>query len=248
MDQKLTETIRKWLSTPHEERNYEQGNIYLYRLSGNKIQYRNLSANPAKHAEFITRRIQKYMNFRVQELTHEQVKEMEARVEKIVERRLSFDENDPSKDFKKGKRADHDTLPDEIQSLYVENLGITQRMRDVQTKLRMLSTADSPCPDSERYPFLKELISLDKQLHENWERYDHYTLSQRELSERKSDVESENSLAESKKAMRLVTLNKGKYVKRPTPELKTRIQEWYGLIIDPAEKLTEELKQLGILE
>ena len=30
-------------------------------------------------------------------------------------------------------------------------------------------------PDSERYPFLKELISLDKKLHANWEAYDHYT-------------------------------------------------------------------------
>jgi len=43
----------------------------------------------------------------------------------------------------------------------------------------------------------------------------------------------------------LVTLNKGKYAKKPTPELKARILEWYGLITDPAEKLTEELKRLG---
>ena len=53
---------------------------------------------------------------------------------------------------------------------------------------------------------------------------------------------------ESRKALRLVTLNKGKYAKKPTPELKARILEWYGLITDPAEKLTEELKRLGILE
>lgn len=172
MDKKLTESLQKWLSTPREERDYEQGNLLLFRLSGNKIQYRNLAPNPAKHAEFITRNIQKYVNFRVQEFTHEQVKEMEKKVEKIFEKRLSIEENNPARDFKKGKRTDHDSLPEEIRALYVENLGIAQRMRDVQTKLRLISTEESPCPDSERYPFLKELISLDKQLHENWERYD----------------------------------------------------------------------------
>lgn len=162
MDQKLTESLQKWLATPKEQRDYEQGNIYLFRLCGNKIQYRNLAANPSRHAEFISRQIQKYVNFRVREFTHDQVKQMEAQVEKIVEKRLSLEESNPANDFKKGKRADHDSLPEEIQSLYVENLGITQRMRDVQTRLRLLSTEESPCPDSERYPFLQELIALDK--------------------------------------------------------------------------------------
>ena len=87
MDKKLTESLQKWLSTPREERDYEQGNLLLFRLSGNKIQYRNLAPNPDKHAEFITRNIQKYVNFRVQEFTHEQVKEMEKKVEKIFEKR-----------------------------------------------------------------------------------------------------------------------------------------------------------------
>jgi hypothetical protein len=41
-----------------------------------------------------------------------------------------------------------------------------------------MSTEDSTCPDSERYPFLKELIELDKKLHANWEEYDHYVLAE----------------------------------------------------------------------
>ena len=49
-------------------------------------------------------------------------------------------------------------------------------MRELHLKLRTLSTQQVSCPDSERYPFLKELIALDKQLHENWEVYDHYVL------------------------------------------------------------------------
>ena len=47
-------------------------------------------------------------------------------------------------------------------------------MRELHLRLRSLSLDNATCPDSERYPFLKELISLDKKLHANWEAYDHY--------------------------------------------------------------------------
>ena len=77
-------------------------------------------------------------------------------------------------DFKAGKRADHDSLPAEIQALYVENLDIINRMRELHLKLRTMSLDDATCPDSERYPFLKEIIALDKKRVENWDIYDHF--------------------------------------------------------------------------
>ena len=76
----------------------------------------------------------------------------------------------------KGKREDHDLLPDEIKVKYVENLSLLQRMRELHLKLRSLSLDTAPCPDSERYPFLKELIELDKKMHANWEEYDHFVV------------------------------------------------------------------------
>jgi hypothetical protein len=77
-------------------------------------------------------------------------------------------------EFKAGKRADHDLLPVEIQALYVENLDIINRMRELHLKLRTMSLDDATCPDSERYPFLKEIIALDKKRVENWDVYDHF--------------------------------------------------------------------------
>lgn len=182
-DNKFTELIKKWLETPTDERDYTVGALYLLKLSGNQIMYRNIMANPSRKAEFIEYQIRKYYNFRVQALTHAQVEEMQKQVDVIAEvERLDTqlsdaDTNNPAKDFKKGKREDHDSLPDDIQALYVENLSIVQRMREVHLKLRSLSTDNSPCPDSERYPFLKELIDLDKRLHSNWEQYDHFIQS-----------------------------------------------------------------------
>lgn len=103
---------------------------------------------------------------------------MDEQVKVIVKEHFAYQDAANSgtskEDFRKGKRADHDQLPEEIQARYVENLDLLRRMRELHLRLRSLSIEQVSCPDNERYPFLKELIALDKQLHENWNVYDHF--------------------------------------------------------------------------
>lgn len=173
MDKKFTGLLKDWLDTPEDQRDYTVGALYLLKLTGNRIMYMNLVANIDRRHDFVDYQIQKYYNFRVQDITHEQVMEMSAEVENIVADHISLSaEADESP--AKGKRTDHDSLPDGIKAKYAENLSILRRMRELHLRLRTLSLEDSSCPDSERYPFLKELISLDKKLHANWEAYDRY--------------------------------------------------------------------------
>ena len=175
MDNKFTELIKQWLETPSNQRDYSVGALYLLKLSGNQIMYRNIVAQLDRRHEFVDYQIQKYYNFRVQALTHAQVEEMQQKVDVIVAEHISLAAN--ADEHKTGKRIDHDSLPDEIKAKYVENLSILQRMRELHLKLRSLSLDTAPCPDSERYPFLKELIELDKKMHANWEEYDHFVAS-----------------------------------------------------------------------
>ena len=174
MDNKFTELIKQWLETPSNQRDYSVGALYLLKLSGNQIMYRNIVAQLDRRHEFVDYQIQKYYNFRVQALTHAQVEEMQQKVDVIVAEHISLAAN--ADEHKTGKRIDHDSLPDEIKAKYVENLSILQRMRELHLKLRSLSLDTAPCPDSERYPFLKELIELDKKMHANWEEYDHFVI------------------------------------------------------------------------
>ena len=174
MDNKFTELIKQWLETPSDQRDYSVGALYLLKLRGNQIMYRNIVAQLDRRHEFVDYQIQKYYNFRVQALTHAQVEEMQQKVDAIVAEHISLAAN--ADEHKTGKRIDHDSLPDEIKAKYVENLSILQRMRELHLKLRSLSLDTAPCPDSERYPFLKELIELDKKMHANWEEYDHYVI------------------------------------------------------------------------
>ena len=173
MDNKFTELIGQWLQTPEAERDYTVGALYLLKLSGNQIMYRNIVAQLDRRHDVVEYQLQKYYNFRVQALTHAQVEEMAALVETIVAEHIPL-AAEADKQPQKGKRADHDSLPDDIKAKYVENLSILQRMRELHLRLRSLSLENATCPDSERYPFLKELISLDKKLHSNWEEYDHF--------------------------------------------------------------------------
>ena len=200
MDKEFTNKLQTWLSLPREDRDWDEGALMLLQLTGNKIMYRNLSVNPEGKANFIEGKLQQYLEFRLAELTHEQVKEMEHAVEEIVKEHTEFKSDDnEAKNFKAGKRADHDTLPEEIQALYVENLDIVHRMRELHLKLRTMSTTDSTCADSDRYPFLKEFIKLDKKLHDNWNVYDHF-VANAETTESAEEAEAKPKAKKSKKA------------------------------------------------
>ena len=85
MDNNFTELIKQWLETPSDQRDYSVGALYLLKLSGNQIMYRNIVAQLDRRNEFVDYQIQKYYNFRVQALTHAQVEEMQEKVNKIVE-------------------------------------------------------------------------------------------------------------------------------------------------------------------
>ena len=84
MDHNFTKQLQEWLATPAAERDNARGALFLLRLSNNKIMYRNIMVNPDAKAEYIEYQIQKYVNFRVQEMTHEEVTAMQQQVEKIA--------------------------------------------------------------------------------------------------------------------------------------------------------------------
>lgn len=178
MDNVLTKKIGDWLRADRAARDYLVGVTFLLQLSGNRIENRNLTLRP--NMGYLESHLQRYYDFRVQELTRAEVAAMQRKVDAIArdvpglqdEKKVSKEKENVSR----GKRPDHDVLPDDIQALYIENLDILHRMREAHLKLRTLSLETATCPDSERYPFLKELIELDKKYRSNWQRYDLYKL------------------------------------------------------------------------
>ena len=176
MDTKLTETIQTWLNAPTETRSLEEGAMLVLKLTGNRFMYQNIIAR--KDTKMIEYQLSKYLPIRLQKLTHEQVTEMKRQVAVIAETHHLDTTRKPAKtladEWKKGKRADHDSLPDTIQALYSENLNLLHRMRECHLQVRKIALSDKPCTDCDIYPFVKELIDLDKRYHANWQTYDEY--------------------------------------------------------------------------
>ena len=170
----LTDKLQDFLDTPREDRDWNEGAILLLQLTNNTIMYRNLSINPKGKAEFIEGKLRAFLKARREVEAHDEVIILQEQVNAIIENRTEFKEDNEAKEFKAGKRADHDRLPEDIQALYVENLDLVHRMRELHLRLRLLSDSTKQVLAAERKPLLDEFINLDKKLHANWDAYDHF--------------------------------------------------------------------------
>lgn len=239
MDKRLTQRLQAWLDTPPAERDYAAGALLLLQLSGNRVQYATLAAAPRRHADFIEYHIRKYMRFRLSEVTHAEVVAMERQVAAIP----ALAEREPQA-FRAGRRDDHDHLPPEVQALYAENADLMRRMRELHLRLRTLTPAEATCPDSDRYPFLRELIRLDKQYHDNWRRYDTYQPAQ---AAREAEQQQEaESRAERLRLRKRFFMTAGRYRKRPTEPLAHVLRTLAKELGEGDDAVAAALKELGL--
>lgn len=240
----LTPLIKNWLDTRPDERDLMQGASLLLRVTRNRILYNNIIRNPARHADVMEYQLRKIYSQRVVDITHREVGRMMEEVKGIAAaRRLDTPAVAARTGLQRGKRADHDELPDEIKQLYVDNADIMRRMRECHTRLRMISPDNSTCPDSDRYPWAKEIIALDKKYRENWNKYDHYIKG--------TPAAAVQAVAdprtESRNAEKLCHLLLGKYSRTPDDALEGRIRESYSRILSPSESLRKKMADAGLI-
>lgn len=244
MDFELTPKLKEWLEKDPSERDLQEGAELLLRVTGNRILFANVTHNIVRSADVIEYHIKKIYQQRLQDITHEEVKQMMVTVDSISEtRHLTISESSSKSEFQRGKRTDHDELPEEIQQLYTRNDELRHKMRDVHTKIRLIDHTNSTCPDSDRYPLIKALIAYDKEYRENWNKYDHYikgtavTATALAKDERQAEID----------LIRFCSLSLGKYQKNPTEKMATRIKETYSKISSPSVTLQKKMADAGLL-
>lgn len=181
LDDKLTQDIRLWLDSPQEQRSLEQGAEMLLRLNRNRYM----------HAQILRRRnfakleyeLQKHLKIRLEGLTTREVARMEQDALPKIEESLalgqplpnteeaqptiSTDGDQPEGVFR-GRRADHDTLPADLQALYERNGEIYFKMKQIFETLKGMEDA-TPC---DRHELLTQLVAYDKEYRDNWNAYD----------------------------------------------------------------------------
>lgn len=192
MDKQLTNKLQAWLNTPAADRDIETGRILVLQLTRSQILARNFQVRPKVFMPRVEYELNKFLKLRLADMTHAQVSVLKSQAKTIAQVHhladpLPCTERTPvtkriekTEEFKKGKRRDHDQLPEEARAAYIENLDIMRRMREAHSRLVIvLEEAEKGnktiCPDSDAFPFAQEIVKLDKQYHANWRLYDEAT-------------------------------------------------------------------------
>lgn len=245
IDLELTPDIKRWLETEPSRRDLRQGADLLLRVTRNRILYANITRNITRNAAAIEYHLNKIYKARLNDITRAQVKTMMTSVDAIAQARGLDNPVGSSKrtDLQRGKRADHDELPDEIKQLYVDNADILRKMRECHLKLRMVTPDNSTCPDSDRYPWAKEIIALDTLYRENWNRYDHYVKGS-PVADMKLATDPRS---DSRAAARVIHLLLGKYAAKPDDALAERIRQTYGRIASPTVSIQKKMAEAGLI-
>lgn len=191
IDQKFTEELSKWLSTPRDERDVVAGAELLMRITGNRQFYATAIVRPHVVHDHVEYELKKHLAIRQEGHNVETLRNLErellaecaeefgeeaSTVEPVEEQAEEADAYAVPREGlvvsspKRGRRADHDELPAEIQALYDENATRYEQMRKVYQQLLTMSDAE-PC---DRKEHIFQLDQLVKAWAAAWEAYDRY--------------------------------------------------------------------------
>lgn len=176
LDPVITNKVQEWLNTPDEERDMREGATLMLQLNRNRALYNSVMMRPDKFRDKLVYELKKYLRMRLDNMTVSDVSSMEAeimpRVKKTVEDMpvVSVDSEIPNAVRAKGKRPDHDSLPDHVRKLWEANGQLHRRIVLLFNELKAMSDA-LPC---DRYEKLRLLDEADKKYRSNMKKYDDY--------------------------------------------------------------------------
>ena len=180
MDNQFTEKVEKWLNSEHtSDADILKVATLMLQLTRNRILYNNILRKPSLYVDKIEYELKKHLKIRLDGMTLDDVQKMTTEVvpdaraivavtdsQVLEDKGVSTDDNPVIK----GKRADHDSLPEEIQAKWTDNAELYKKIK--KNFYLLLQLLDAPLCD--RYEILKIQKELDVIYHANLEAYDNY--------------------------------------------------------------------------
>ena len=170
---KIQDFINKTERTEEEVR---EGAMLLLQLNRDKFYYDRAYRAPRYYEHNIEYRLGQWLRMLLDGVTTAQVVQMvkaEApRAKAIIEeaRVVEDEEHIATSDVKRGKRADHDDLPESVRKYWDDCAQLYKDIKDQFNTLVNLSQA-KPC---ERYDHVKLLMEYDKKYRRLMQQYDDY--------------------------------------------------------------------------
>lgn len=176
IDNALTQAVQDWLNTPESERDIHKGAEMLLALTHNRALYNSVLRRPDKFMAKMVYELRKHLRLRLDHMAVTDVVRLEAQViPRVIDAfgeppAISADSELPEALVAKGKRADHDSLPEDIKDIWETNGQLYRRIVVLFNELKAMADAQ-PC---DRYEKLKMLDEAEKSYRSNFAIYDAY--------------------------------------------------------------------------
>lgn len=278
LDPRLTREVQEWLQADSSERSVSKGADLLLSLSRNRALTNSYLRSPQKYEAKVVYELRKFLNIRLHNMSVADVARIEpdimAKASELIDEtpldnpvgdeissdndsqlEISVDDEFPPATVAKGRRPDHDSLPEHIQDLWNSNGPRFQKIVLLFNELKAMSDMQ-PC---DRFEKLSILASLDSKYRENLEAYDAYTpppaptpeeLAQKQLADQER--------AQTEKALNAARKSLSKYKKvckeaddpqtreRALDKMRTAVDTIRSLGGEFADTTVAELAELGI--
>ena len=281
----MTEWLSK---KKHTEAELAEGATMVLQCNRNHALYNTIMRRPARYEEKIAYELRKHLRYLKDDMTLDEVKSMEARIlpvigNAIIETEKTTDEvaaalgEIPENSFlpapalsseepyeqtdaivARGKRTDHDTLPETIRAIWEKN---AERYKKIKQAHETCKTLTAAC---DRYEFTKAIAELWADYKKDFDTYDHYVLVpvNEEAGTQTTAAEEVQLSAEDLKAINAAR----PYISKNLPKLlaltaaakqdgfteaqaqeleswRDRIQQRVDVLIRTKQVITEELRQ-----
>lgn len=257
--------MQAYLDAKPEDRNVIDGATMLLALNRNRIFFQNVVRKPEKFADKVEYELKKHLAIRLDRKTIADVAAMNkvvipAAQATIVEGApvISTDNDLPAEGtVVRGKRTDHEQLPDEIKALWDECMPLWFKIKELFELLKGMENS----PVCDRFEYLQQLDECDKRYRANMQVYDAYVAgSSSSTTTNNPPKVEENPVDITKKvnaARKYLSDNKKKLVDlKSTDEKKytvllAKVQERYEYLISTGNAVdaeqVNELVDLGLV-
>ena len=248
LEQKYVDEVNAYLALPVAEREIEKGAMLM--LKGNRNQTLHKNVIRKIWHEKVEYELKKILGNRLivpeKEKDSEDVKVVAplktvsiTEIDTVVSNHL----NKATEIEVKGKRADHDQLPEAIQLIPEENKARYQQMRSLHEKLKLMNAENFTAED--RKPVLDEFTKLDGDLRLSWDKYDTFVIGQPD-NEVIKVIEIDAKRIQSNRTYFSRLMKKETLTEEVLAETQSRYDEMQANKIVVSPEITEKLKAFGV--
>ena len=190
IDKLFRSRIEEWLQTEHHnEAELAQGAMMMLQCNRNRTLYNTVIKRPARYEEKIAYELRKHLRYLQDDLNLEDVKNLEKQILPVIHHAvMAVPEEDEGTKLPapalsseepyeqtgtvvaRGKRTDHDTLPEAIRAIWDKN---AERYKKIKQAHETCKTLTAAC---DRYEFTSAIAELWADYKKDFDTYDHYVL------------------------------------------------------------------------